>query len=115
MKLIKNKIKTLFLINKEDYFSAVEIPRTMIDAYRKNMHPYYLELAIDGLNVEYIFKVFEFLHVMAECYKRASYKDFNQDDKSWYKYLCPIVPIDYFVEGLTNYYGFTKDYFLEVN
>lgn len=110
----KDEIKTLFSINKEDYFCAVEIYREMVNAYKANMHPYYLELNIDGLRVEDIFKVFELLHVLGECYKEAIYKEFNQEDETWYKYLCPIVPINYLIESLVDYYGFTKEYSLRL-
>lgn len=110
----KDEIKTLFTIDKEDYFCAVESYQSMINAYKANMHSYYVKLTIDGLKVEDIFKVFELLHVLAECYKEAIYKDFDQEDNTWYKYLCPIIPIEYFTESLTNYYGFTKEYSLKL-
>ncbi|RCX12950.1 hypothetical protein DFR58_1196 [Anaerobacterium chartisolvens] len=110
----KDDIKTLFLMSKEDYLIAAESYQTMINAYKFNMHSYYLELAIEGFRIEDIFRVFELLHVLAKCYKRAIYKDFDQEDNAWYKYLCPIVPIDYFIEVLTNYYGFAKEYSLKL-
>ncbi|WBW98836.1 hypothetical protein [Oceanirhabdus sp. W0125-5] len=110
----KDEIKTLFSINKEDYFCAIKTYQSMINAYKLNMHPYYLELNLDGVMIEDTFRVFELLHVLAECYKQAIYKDFDQEDNSWYKYLCPIIPIEYFTESLTNYYGFTKEYSLKL-
>lgn len=110
----KDEIKTLFSINREDYFCALESQQSIINAYKSNMHPYYLELTIDGLRVEDIFRVFELLHVLAECYKQAIYKNFNHEDNAWYKYLCPVIPIEYFIESLINYYGFTKEYSLKL-
>jgi len=110
----KDQIKTLFSINREDYFCAIESYEAMINACKSNMQPYYLELTIDGLRVEDIFRVFELLHVLSECYKQAIYKDFYQEDNACYKYLCPIIPIEYFTESLTKYYGFTKEYSLKL-
>ncbi|HHX62648.1 MAG TPA: hypothetical protein GX707_18330, partial [Epulopiscium sp.] len=110
----KDKIKTLFSISKKHYFCAVKSCQKIIDSYKLNMHPYYLKLTLSGLGVEDIFRVFELLHVLADCYKEAIYKDFDQADSGWYKYLCPIIPIEYFTESLTNYYGFSKEYSLKL-
>lgn len=110
----KDKIKTLFSISKEDFFCAVKSFQTIINSYKSNMHPYYLELTLNGLRVEDIFRVFELLYVLADCYKEVIYKNFDQADNAWYKYLCPIIPIEYFTESLTNYYDFTKEYSLKL-
>lgn len=113
-KINKEEIKTLFSTSKKDYFCAIKNYQSVINAYKSNMHPYYLELNIDGLKVEDIFKGFELLNVLAECYKQAIYKNFDQEDNAWYKYLCPIIPIEYFVKSLSEYYSFTKEYSLKL-
>ena len=110
----RDKIKTLFCISKEDYFCSVKRYQKVINSYKLNMHPYYLELTLNGLKIEDIFKVFELLYVLADYYKESIYKDFNQEDKAWYKYLCPIVPIEYFAESLANYYNFSREYSLKL-
>lgn len=110
----KDKIKTLFLISKEDYFCAVKSYQAVIDSYKANMHSHYLELTLNGLKVQDILKVFELLYVLSDCYIELIYKDFDQEDEAWYKYLCPIIPIEYFIECLTNLYDFTKEYSLKL-
>ena len=113
-KINKDKIKTLFSINKEDYFCSVKRYQKVINSYKSNMHPYYLELTLDGLKIEDVFRVFELLYVLADYYKEVIYKDFDQEDTTWYKYLCPVIPIEYFTESLTNYYDFSKEYSLKL-
>jgi len=110
----KDKINTLFSISKEDYFCSVKRYQKVINSYKLNMHPYYLELTLNGLKIEDVFRVFELLYVLADYYKEVIYKDFDQEDNAWYKYLCPIVPIEYFAESLTNYYDFSREYSLKL-
>ncbi|MBZ6006841.1 hypothetical protein K1514_13160 [Paraclostridium bifermentans] len=106
----KDEIETLFDISKEDYLCAKEMYEPIINAYKLNMHQYYLKLNINGLKMEDIFSAFELLHVLAEAYKESIYKHFNQEDNTWYKYLSPIIPVKYFIESLSKHYGFTKEY-----
>ena len=96
--LNKNKIETLFLISKEEYFQLIERYQTVVDSYKLSMHPYYLNLTLNELKMEDIFKVFKLLNVFAERYKEAIYKDFNEDYDAWHKYLSPIIPIKYFIQ-----------------
>lgn len=106
----KEDIRTLFTLEMNDYHKTVETYRPMINAYISNMHPYYLEISINGMKVEDLLKAFEFFHVLAESYKQSIYKNFDQKNNEWYKYLCPIVPIEYFEEAYARYYGFTQEY-----
>lgn len=110
----KNNLETLFSINKADYFCVAKSYKSIINSYKANMHPYYLELIIDGLNIEDIFKVFEILFVLADCYKQAIYKDFDKENKSFYKFLCPVIPIEFLTQGLKSYYDFESDYSLKL-
>lgn len=108
--LNKNKIETLFLISKEEYFQLIERYQTVVDSYKLSMHPYYLNLTLNELKMEDIFKVFKLLNVFAERYKEAIYKDFNEDYDAWHKYLSPIIPIKYFIQSLINFYDFSTEY-----
>lgn len=104
----KDDILTLFSINESDYFKAVESYKPLINAYSTNMHKHYFDLTIDGVKLEQLFKVIELLYVLAECYTRNIYGNFKQEDETWYKYLCPIVSINYLIDCLTRYYGYSK-------
>ncbi len=110
----KSDISKIFSISKEKYFHLVQLYEPVIASYKLNMPPRYLELTLNDLKMKDIFKVFELLFVLANHYKENIYKDFNPEEDTWYKYLSPIVPIEIFIQKLTNYYEFTRDYSMKL-
>lgn len=106
----KDDIQTLFSFNIDDYNEAIKTYKSMINAYKSNMHPHYLEITIDDMKTGDLVKAFEFFHVLAECYKLSIYKDFDQQSNTWYKYLSPLIPIELFENEFSRCYGVSKEY-----
>lgn len=113
-KVNKDNICSLFSVDKSDYFKGIKNKKMLLEVYKNHMHPLYKELTVNDIKVEDIFKNCELLLFFADCYKQSIEDDFYQENPKSYKYLAPIIHIDYFTKALSNYYGYSEEYSIKL-
>lgn len=98
-----------FHISKKDYMQACEINKMSITTYQSLMKDYYLECKFQNLSVEDVMKMYVFLSTYSQIYILAVEKIFKQNDYSCYKYLVPIIHIEYLVNEFSKLYEIKKE------
>lgn len=98
-----------FHMSKEDFIQASEIVNTSVAVYRALTKEYYWECKFQDLVLEDIMKMYIFLFTYSQVYLLAVEKLFNQDDYSCYKYLVPIIHIEYLVNEFSNLHEVEKE------
>ena len=107
---INHDIKLLFSIEKKDFLKASKFSRSTIESYAKSIDDVYLSAKFDGIEVHKVLDGFEYLFTIAIIYQESVLKNFNQDDKSQYKNLAPIVDKELFVNHFANVYELSREY-----
>lgn len=98
-----------FHMSKEDYIRASEIVNTSVAVYRALTKEYYWECNFQDLVLEDIMKMYIFLFTYSQVYLLAVEKIFNQDDYSCYKYLVPVIHIEYLINEFSNLHKIEKE------
>ena len=98
-----------FHMNKENYIQASEIVSTSVAVYRALTKEYYWECKFQDLILEDIMKMYIFLFTYSQVYFAAVEKMFNEDDYSCYKYLVPVIHIEYLVNEFSNLHEIDKE------
>lgn len=98
-----------FHITKVDFKQASELVNTMVSVYKSLTKEYYFTCKFQELTVEDIIKMYTYLYTFSQIYITAVLRDFKEDDYSSYKYLVPVIHIDYFVNEFSTLYEMEKE------
>lgn len=116
MKMIETLAKQInldrvedFHAKKEDFEQAKEQVNTMVSVYKSLTKEYYFVCRFQELTVEDIIKMYTFLYTYSQIYITAVGKSFNEADYSCYKYLVPVIHINYLVDEFSSLYNIKKE------
>lgn len=97
-----------FHVPRVDFDKASEVVNMLVTVYRSLTKEYYFEVQFDDLMVEDIIKMYIFLYTYSQIYITAVEKKFNQEDYSCYKYLVPVLHMEYLVNEFSALYEVDK-------
>lgn len=104
-----NDIRTLFQVGEADYEKAILFYKYSYLSYSELIHPFYWQQKINQISVSDIIKGHEFLTVISQIYNNAANKIFNENDRSTYQYLAPIVCIDDIINSFSRLYDISNE------
>lgn len=97
-------------IDKNLYNSAKIIVKPLIDSFKNLAKETYLNATFNGIETKDYLKCFEFLFIISEIYINIKMRDFDENIKSHYKDLVPIVKNEWLITQLANLYNYDKEY-----
>ena len=113
MTILANKIDLEqiedFHADKKEFEAVCEVANTMVKVYKLLTKEYYLKCKLQNLTVDDIIKMYIFLYTFSQIYIMAVEKKFEQDKYSTYKYLVPVISVDYLISEFSRLYTIEKD------
>ncbi|MCP3764812.1 SEC-C metal-binding domain-containing protein [Domibacillus sp. A3M-37] len=103
-KLDVSNTEGLFQLNKKDFFKATVFIKNALNSLLESLDDIYFDIEWDGIKITDLFIGAEYLATLAHIYQGAVYKDFNQQDKSQYKKLAPILDKKDLIAQLSQLY-----------
>lgn len=94
--------------DKVQFKKTCAIANSVVDVYSSLTKEYYFECNINGDTVYEIIEVYTFLHAFSQIYITAIQRNFKQEKKSTYKYLVPVISIDYLENEFARLYDKDK-------
>lgn len=98
-----------FEVDRRLYKEATEIVYGLISVYRALTKEYYFQCIFDGITIDDLINMYEFLYTYSQIYMEATTKNFNQDDYTTYKYMVPVVSLEYLLNEFIRLYGYEKN------
>ena len=99
-----DNIISLFSISKNDFLKASKYIEYMLLSYSKSIDDVYLAAKFDGIEISRVFMGFKYIITIAMIYQKAVLKDFDQDNKSHYKKLSPIIDVELLIKHFSKIY-----------
>lgn len=96
-------------MDEERFKSACSIAEVTISVYKELSKKYYFQCKFKNMTIDDIILTYQFLYTYSQVYSNASMKKFRPDDNSTYKYLVPVVHIEYFAGEFSNIFHLQKD------
>lgn len=97
-------------VDYELYKKAAMIILPIIQSYKSITKPFYLKCTFNGIQVEDVISAYEFLYTMSKIYITGVLNIFEEKNYAHYKYLVPIIEIDYLASELARLYNVSLEY-----
>lgn len=97
-------------IDRTLFYEAKAIVKPHIKTFQSTTKKAYINSSFNGIDINDYLKCFEFLYVLSELYMDITLKNFDENNKSNYKYLVPIIKIKYLTTQLSKLYKFNSCY-----
>jgi len=97
-------------VNDKLYEKARLIASPIILAYKSLAKPFYLTCMFNNIHVEDLISAYEFLFTMSKIYITGVLNIFDEKNYSHFKYLVPVIKIDYLVSEFSRLYSHPLDY-----
>lgn len=98
-----------FEVDRRLYKEATEVVSSLITVYRDLTKKYYFQCKFDGITVDDLINMYEFLYTYSQIYMESASKHFNQDDYTTYKYIVPVVSLEYLLNEFVLLYGYERN------
>ena len=98
-----------FKVDRRLYKEATEVVSSLITVYRDLTKKYYFQCKFDGITVDDLINMYEFLYTYSQIYMESVSKHFNQDDYTTYKYIVPVVSLEYLLNEFVLLYGYERN------
>lgn len=102
-------IQKIFQLEKKKFFQASIIVKNSLAGQLEPLDNSYYSLEHNGVKIVDLIKGFEYLVTIAMIYQSTVLREFNQEDKTHYKRLSPIIDKDIFINQFSYLYdiGYT--------
>lgn len=98
-----------FEIDKRLYREATGIVSNLISVYRNLTKKYYFECQFDGITIDDLINMYEFLYTYSQTYMKSVLEHFDQENYSEYKYMVPVISLEYLIKQFMLLYGYEKN------
>ena len=98
-----------FEIDKRLYHEATGIVSNLISVYKNLTKKYYFECQFDGITIDDLINMYEFLYTYSQIYMKSVLEHFDQENYSEYKYMVPVVSLEYLIKQFVLLYGYEKN------
>lgn len=89
-----------FHFTKDEYEKTFEIRKALYGIAESMIKPFFFEIDFNGLSLDDIIKAYTYLCVFTKVYMNAVADVFVETDYSSYKYIVPVVNIEYFAKEI---------------
>lgn len=90
------------------YYST-GIVSNLISVYKNLTKKYYFECQFDGITIDDLINMYEFLYTYSQIYMKSVLEHFDQENYSEYKYMVPVVSLEYLIKQFVLLYGYEKN------
>lgn len=97
-------------INKELYSKAKSCVSVLISSFKTTTKAFYLKCKFKNIQVMDVVSAYEYLYTFSRIYITCVYKRFNEKNYSQYKYLVPVIEIDYIIAEFAKLYDLDLTY-----
>ncbi|WP_019849866.1 hypothetical protein [Desulfitobacterium sp. PCE1] len=98
-----------FHMNIDLFRKASLYTETIISVYKSLSKKFYFECVFNKMTINDILLMYGFLYTYSQVYITATQSNFDEEDYSSYKYLVPVINIEYLVDEFSNVYDMQKD------
>lgn len=98
-----------FRASKELYIKACEIAKLHVEVYRGLTKRYYFECKFNNISIEDYIQMYIFLYTFSQIYITAMERTFDQNENASYKYLVPVISMNYLVEEFSRLHDINKE------
>lgn len=113
LKEISNKfdLKNIqnFHFSKEEYEATFEIREARYGIAKSMLKDFYFEIDFKGITLDDILNTYTFLCVYSTIYMLAVDNVFEESDYTTYKYLVPVINIEYFVKEISFLFDVSEE------
>jgi SEC-C motif len=98
-------LKKLFNLGTKDYLKPNKFIKNILNAQLESLDEVYLKIERDEIKITDLLLGIEYLYTVATIYRETVLIDFNQEDKSHYKNLAPIIDKELLINHFKTVYG----------
>ena len=89
-----------FHFEKKEYEKASVVGKSSVEMAKSVIKDVFCDFVFDGVDVDEILKTYVYLYTFSKVYMNAVMKTFDEEEYASYKYIVPVIDIEYFVKEI---------------